>query len=221
MSRNSPLIAVLLVASLVLVGCGSADRPADRTARTTASTTTATNDAEPGVDVNPVAEPGRVALARGHDLDVLVGAYAPVTSRASFLIAAETLRRDAIADEASAETIAERAGAVRLEIRRSAVTLAAARRKVAAQGTPTPTARRLQGLLLAAIGARSRALTELKSLLDADGESATTDARRKVLRAAWRASWDASVRAARQATTTMQDARASAGLDPGLEDSIR
>ena len=167
------------------------------------------------------ARPGRVALARGRELDALVDAYAPVTTRASFLIAAETLRRDAIVDDAPSATIAERAGAVRLELRRSAAALATARRKVAAQPAVSPPARRLQALLLAGITARERSLVELKALLDADGSSTTTDERRATLRTTWRASWDASVRAARQATTTMQDARAAIGLDPGMEDSIR
>ena len=74
--------------------------------------------------------------------------------------------------------------------------------------------------MLEAIDARLRSTGELTLALKAAGNgSADTvvDTRWET----WRASWDASLRAAREATTTMQAAREELGLVPAPEESIR
>ncbi|MCW2974142.1 MAG: hypothetical protein JWN72_2415 [Thermoleophilia bacterium] len=226
MQLPRPLIlAVVLALACVLTGCGGGegDAPATTTstARSASPDTSATDDDAPSGDETPPATLGSAAVARGAQLDALLDAYAPVTTRASYVIAAETLRTHARSADASAAQVQAYAGAVRLELQRTSAVLAAAQSAVRAQATPDPSVRRLQQLMLGAIRARVEAVADLRRLLAADANPETPHDRRVVLRDAWHADWDASVRAARDATSSMQDARDAVGLEPAPEDGIR
>lgn len=216
---------------LVLAGCGTDGSAADggtSSAAASASTRTgedrATRIGTSGGDTNGPAADGSDATAASRALEqrftALEQAYAPVTGRVSFLVAAETLRADAVDAGAGADVVAERAGSVRVEIRRLASVLARAHAAVRARRVSTGSIDAdVRLLMLRAIDQRQLALRRLDSLLDA--AAATTGAVDPALTERWRAAWDGSVRAAREATTRMQDARAEAGLPAGREDAVR
>jgi hypothetical protein len=217
-------VVLLFALTGLVAGCGNHDSEARGAGTTsTTSSSTATTTATTGTEASAAttAQPGRVAVAQGMRLDALVDAYAPVTTRASFLVAAETLRSYALNNDGTKDQIQEYAGSVRLELRRTSAVLVKARVAVAAQETPDAATRRLQVLLLKAVADRTHALTQLTLLLQADALPATTSDARKVLQGDWRTAWDTSVRDAREATTSMQDTREAAGLDPAPEDGIR
>lgn len=216
--------------ALFVAGCGASESaPPTPTAASTGTSAKATSTATlpstsdaVGDQADATATPlGRTAVARGAHLEALVVAYRPVTARASFVVAAETLRARARSAASPAAQLQQHARAVQGEIRASARVLVMARRAVAASPAPDAVVRRIQLLMLRAIGARARAIVQLGSLVRADAVPTTTNERRSALQNAWRQSWDASVRAARDATTVLQDARDVAGLQPAPEDSIR
>lgn len=167
-------------------------------------------------DVRPT--PSQIAAGRG--LDQLAAAFAPVSERINFLVTAETLRDDAVESDAGATIEGERAGVVRIEVRRMEDVLEAARPRVAAVPVRTAPQQQVQQLLLEAIDARTRAMVELTSALDAESAD-LADSIVEARFATWRASWNASLRATREATTTTQDARADLGLAPAAEDAVR
>ncbi|MBC7460333.1 MAG: hypothetical protein H7287_03125 [Thermoleophilia bacterium] len=218
-------MCLLLAAAIALAGCGSGEpnRPAKDPPTTNQATTKAGDEAATAGDDEQLAPaaPGSAAVARGAQLDALVDAYGPVTTRASFLVAAETLRTHARTSDAPTEQAKEYAGAVRLELQHTSAALATARAKMLTQETPDLSVRRLQHLLLAAIAARTKAVADLRLLLVADATTEASHDRRVELRDAWRTAWNESVRSAREATTSMQDAREAVGLEPAPEDGIR
>lgn len=217
--RSPILLAVLLAASL-LGGCGGDPEPADPPGAVTVPDVVAVqrDEREAGEDADVVPSPA--AIAQGRRFDALVAAYAPVSARTNFLVAAETLRRDAVDSGAGADVELERTGAVRVEINRMRGVLRTARPRVAAVPLTSDVQRRVQRHMLDAIDARIRSLAQLDAALDASAAELPD----RVVEArfdAWRGSWDASLRAARIATTVMQAARAELGLVPAPEESIR
>jgi hypothetical protein len=218
-----PLLALALT-GLLLDGCGD-DAPSRRTTATTAGPAArdqaATEPAvEEGDDGDAVITPTPAARATDARFRALLREYAPVTARINFLVTAETLREDAVAARASEKTEFERYGSVRLEVLRMEPMLRGARSKVADVAV-TSEEQHVQDLMLEAIDARLRALGELKLALDASGAEETPASEAERLEDQWRASWDESLRAAREATTSMQDTRARLGLEPAPEDGIR
>jgi hypothetical protein len=233
-SRHVLAAALVLLVSAGGVGCGSDGSAGDGDARSTtsggaASTSdgaTPTTDGEAGAasgDVDEVDEdapPTAAELAAGRGLERLAKAYAPVSARINFLVAAETLRDDAVDGNAGDKIEQERAGVVRIEAERMTDVLAAARPKVAAVPVRTTAQQQVQQLLLEAIDVRSRAMGELLAAIQAQG-TGLGDSVVKERFATWNASWDESLRATREATTTTQDARAELGLAPAPEEALR
>ncbi len=224
----SALVLVLLVAC-VAPGCGDDARtPAGaRDAAPTDSTSTAPEES-PSPDANGQgadqddedAPPTAAEVAAGRGLDQLVAAFSPVSERINYLVAAETLRDDAVDGNAGEAVETERAGVVRIEAERMTDILADTRPKVAAVRVRTTAQQQVQQLLLEAIDVRSRAMGELRLALQARG-TGLGDSVVKERFATWNASWDESLRATREATTTMQAARAELGLDPAIEEALR
>lgn len=213
------LLSVLLAAAF-LAGCGVEEVPADASGAMTVPEVVAEQreEREPDEDVDAVPSPA--AIAQGRRFDALVAAYAPVSARVNFLVAAETLRTDGVESGAGADVELERTGAVRVEVNRMRGILRAARPRVSAVPLTSDVQRRVQRHMLDAIDARIRSLAQLDAALDA----VAAELPDRVVEArfdAWRSSWDASLRAARTATTVMQSARADLGLVPAPEESIR
>jgi hypothetical protein len=214
---------MLAIAVAALAACGSANEPstvpattpstADRTTAASTTPTASTPSAAP--TTNPA-----VALATGRKLDALNRAYAPVTARVNFLVAAEVLWRDAIANDAPVNVQRDRAGAVRLEALRMAPILVRSQRAVRVQVQAQPEAREVQTLLLRAIANRSLALERLDAVLDASSTGSNDDDV-DTLNDAYRSSWDAAARSAREATDAVQELRASLGLEPAPEGALR
>jgi hypothetical protein len=233
--RHLVLAMTIPLGALVLAGCGGAgdsgdDASSDSAARAAraaeaaaedraSAVAEATTDDESGDE--EVAAPTPAALASKARYENLVRAYAPVSSRVDFLVAAETLRRDAVVSRAGEKIERQRFGAVRVEIGRMAPILRRSRPLVAAANATTADEQHVQALLLDAIDARLRALTELEAALDALGDERTPASEDEQLEDRWRASWDESLRDTRGATTTMVDAYAQQGLPPAPEDRLR
>lgn len=227
-------IASVLLVALAVVGCGGSDGAAGTGAGTSAkktSTERATDGASPAdtapattddtSDAGKDEPPTQLEIAAGARYDALIAAYAPVTARVDFLTAAETLRADAVESGASSDIEKERSGVVKIEVVRLGKVLRAARPKVAAAAVDDEQQRRVRTLMLTAIDRRLEALRELSTMLAAVPDDTVGDSEVRRLRDQWRGSWDAALRAARDATTVMQDARAELGLEPALEESIR
>jgi hypothetical protein len=219
--RSLPLLVLLV---LLVAGCGDDSSGGESGAGgSSAETAVGAQDAgddSGGSDAGAGAEPTRAARAAARRFDVLVTEYAPVSARVNFLVTAETLRRDAVESGSGEDVELERTGQVRVELRRMRDVLAAARPNVAGANVSSEPQRQLQQLLLAAIDARRRSLVELDLALDAiatELADSVVDERYE----AWDASWNESLRAARAATTLLQDRRARLGLEPALEESIR
>lgn len=220
------LIALVAATSLVLAACGD-DEPAEPAQSTTpvpATTSAPMDDESEQVDEEDgdvVVAPTPAAIASGHRLDALLVPYARVTKRVNFLVAAETLRADAVDSRAGEKVERERFGAVRVEIERMDSVLRAARPRVAAVSLVSVEERYVQGLMLSAIDARLRALAQLERTLDALADEDAAASEVEALEDRWQASWNESLRYAREATTSMQDARATMGLELAPEDRIR
>lgn len=217
---------VLLVASLA-AGCGgNSSEPGgeDTGAAADPRTTTTADEPAGGSDTDDEddedAPPTAAELAAGRGLERLATAFEPVSARINFLVAAETLRADAVEGNAGDEIERRRAGVVRIEAERMKDVLAAARPKVAAIPVRTTAQQQVQQLLLEAIDVRSRAIGELRVAIQAQG-TGQGDSVVKERFATWRASWDESLRATREATTTTQEARAALGLEPAREEALR
>lgn len=217
---------VVIAAGLIAAGCG-------REEGTPSRATSAASSAAPDVAPDPAASEergpadpalaasvARAAIATGRRLDDLSAAFAPVSARVNFLVAADTLRRDAIDSEAGAEIERERAGAVRLEVLRMRPILVTARRQLSALVQPQARTKRVQLLLLSAISSRLRALDRLEAVLDAEQRD-VSDESVDDLDSAFRTAWDDSLRATREATTSVQEIRSSLGLDPAPEEALR
>lgn len=172
-------------------------------------------------DASQPVSPSRQAIAAGRRFEALVAAYTPVSTRINFLVAAETLRRDAVESAAGDDVERERFGAVRVEIVRMRVVLDQSRPRVAAVAVTDTDQQHVKDLMLAAIDARRRALARLEVALDHLGGVEEPDARASLLIERWEEGWNESLRLAREATTRMQDARARLRLAPALEESIR
>ena len=221
-------LLLALVVTVLLAGCG-AQEPAARTVATTsepaardrAATTTADDSDDDDDDEDAIVTPTPAALAADARYAALLRAYAPVTQRINFLVTAETLRTDAVSASAGDKLERERFGAVRIELRRMERILRKARVKVA-EAKATPEAQEhVRDLMLEAIDARLRALGQLELALDAQRAKDTPASEVERLDEQWHASWDESLRAAREATTAMQESRALLGLEPAVEDGIR
>lgn len=206
--------------ALVLSACGGSSEPGP--GGTTASEPDTPQSFElddDDRDVMPAVAPARAAAIRRR-LDALVAAYKPVSARINFLVSAETLRKDAVGSGAGEAIELERTGAVRVELRRMRSVLGDARSAIADVQVGSDVQQRIQRLLLQAVDFRLRSLGQLEAALDGlAGEvgDSEIDARFE----AWEESWDASLRAAREATTALQDERARVGLDPAPEESFR
>ncbi len=218
--------ALLLLMAGVVAGCGADDPSPPRDSRDAAPATTGADEGDvsattedPGaVDEDAPPTPAQLAVGRGFER--LAAAYAPVSARINFLVAAETLRADAVDANAGDDIEEARAGVVRIEAERMKDVLATARPKVAAVPVRTEAQQQVQQLLLEAIDVRTRAMGELLAAIQAQGRGlgdSVIEARTET----WRASWDASLRATREATTTTQDARAVLGLEPAREEALR
>lgn len=218
-------LAMALLLAAVAAGCGTDEPPP---AATTPAPRQATGDApartttpEPTIHEDAAVVPTRAAKAAGLRYDALVRAYSPVSDRVNYLVAAETLRADAVDAGAGEDIERERFGAVRIELDRMEEVLRTARPRVARVSVNDVDQQHVQRLMLAAIDARLRALRELELALDALGEEDAPDTEVEALVDAWQASWGTSLRHAREATTSMQQARAMLALPPALEESIR
>lgn len=214
---------LLLVLALVTAATGCGEPAADRgagqepTAPPTAEPVTTLPEAEPEEAPRPTPS----AIAAGKRYERLVAAYTPVSVRINFLVAAETLRQDAVDSGAGEDVERERFGAVRVEVVRMREVLRRAAPRVARSPVGDADEQHVQQLMLTAIRARLRALAQLERALDALASDRVPDSRAQALVDLWRSTWDVSLRAAREATTSMQDARARLGLEPALEESIR
>ena len=231
-ARHAVLSALVLLIAGIVAGCGD-DGPAPRgesrdapaasdgvgEGEAPAGTDEPEGTGEPDV-ADEDAPPTRAELAVGAGLDRLAKAYAPVSARINFLVAAETLRADAVDADAGDEIERERAGVVRIEAERMKDVLAAARPKVAAVPVRTQAQQQVQQLLLEAIDVRARAMGELLAAIQAQGRG-LGDSIVEERTATWRASWNESLRATREATTITQDARAELGLEPAREEALR
>lgn len=235
------MVALVSVLALCAAGCGGsgratatgADRSDGRTGtgadRATKTGTGGPADAGSGDadtgdsagDTGEAATPTPAAVAAGARYDALAAAYAPITARVDFLVAAETLRADAVESGASSDIEKERSGVVKIEVVRLAKVLRAARPKVAAAGVDDETQRRVRTFMIVAIDRRLEALRQLSAMVAATPDDTVSDSEVRRLKEEWRASWDASLRAARDATTTVQDARGTLGLAPAPEEAIR
>lgn len=213
------LLSILFAAAL-LAGCGDEDRPGDPSGTVTVPDVAVERHEERDPEEDADVVPGPAAIAQGRRFEALVAAYAPVSARVSFLVTAETLRRDAAESGAGVDVELERTGAVRVEVNRMRGLLRATRPRVADVPLTTDVQRRVQRHMLDAIDARVRSLAQLDAALDAVA-SELPDRVVEERFEAWRSSWDASLRAARTATTVMQGARAHLGLVPAPEESVR
>ncbi len=212
--RHLPAITI---ACLLAAGCGSSGSDTDGAA-TTQVDDPAAAVADPDADAAVV--PIRQARAVERRLNALAVAFAPVTARINYLVAAETLRADAVASGADEATELERTGVVRVELRRMRDVLEQARPKVAAAAVSSSVEQYVRGRLLEAIDARLRAVSLHESALDGlagDVGDTMVDARF----AAWRSAWGESLRATREATTAMQDELVRVGRPPAPEESFR
>lgn len=220
MRRPLALLAILLVAMALISGCGRGEEPG----RTAPATTASETEVEPGASSEPVEEPDGptgAALAADARFDALVTAFAPVSVRVNYLVAAETLRIDAVESGAGDAVELERFGAVRVERDRMLDVLRAARPRVATVLVADAEQQHVKELLLGAIDARRRALVQLELALDAQAKEATPDTVVEERVAAWEARWNESLRLTREATTEMQESRARLGLEPGPEEAFR
>jgi hypothetical protein len=211
--------AVLLLAIVLLAG-GCAGRVDDPATVPNAPDAPERGEAPlESADATSVVPP-RIANEIGRRLDGLVAAYVPVSSRSSFLVAAETLRSTAVDSGAGTVVELERAGSVRVEIGRMRPLLTRARANVDAVRVASPVQQRIKRRMLAAIDARQLALDQLQFALDgvaaALGDQIIDERFDR-----WQTSWDVSLRAAREATTLLQDERVRIGLEPSPEESIR
>lgn len=220
-------VATCLVAAIVAVGCGADDPAPDEQptppapAREPMGPGAEDEQPEQDEDADEEAVATPQARATGRRLDQLVAAYQPVSTRASFLVAAETLRADAVANGTDSATERERTGVVTIEARRMLQVLRAARPRVAASPVTDIEQQHVQQLLLDAIDARVRAVRELEQTLVVFRDPEATDTRVEELEEQWQASWDEAVRGAREATTELQALRARLLLDPAPEEAIR
>lgn len=212
------LLVLVALLGMVAVGCGDDARtstPAatDAPEEVAAGSEDATDDAEEAPSSDAIAADKRFAA--------LVAAYAPVSVRVNFLVAAETLREDAVDSNAGEQVEQERFGAVRVERERMLEVLRTTRPRVAAVPVATAEQQHVKALLLTAIDARRRALNQLGPALDAQADETTPDTDVEARVQAWEASWNESLRAAREATSSMQETRARLGLEPGPEEAFR
>lgn len=223
-SRASvPAFVLLLLLALVASGCDVGD--GDGTNRTSSrDVVTTSTDRSPRQDDEAPSErtpqQAREAIATGRALEQLATTFAPVSARINFLVAADTLRRDAIETEADEATVRERSGLVRVEVRRMRpllVTTSSSIRRMPVQQQPV---RRVQAVLVAAAAARLRALDRLEAVLDAEGAD-LSDGEVDELDAEFQLAWGESVRATREATSLVQDIRSRLGLDPAPEEALR
>lgn len=211
----------LLVVTCACIGaaCGDAGTATSATTVDDSTSPAATTSRDPVA--RPVARPARRALGTSRRLELLVAAYAPVSERISFVVAAHTLWNDAVATKAGDDVERARAGALRVELARMSRVLGSSRTNVAAAAVESDDQRRIQELMLRAIDARARAVRQLDEVLDAAGRDAASKTELQSLEAAHRQSWDQSLRAAREAMTLLQATRAAQALDPAQEESIR
>lgn len=216
-----PHLVLVLAAAMLAAACGGAGDSGSG-GDDVATTPAASEPVVEGEDAAAVARPVSRARANaiGRRLDALVAAYAPVTARVNFLVSAETLREDAEGSGSGEVVELERTGAVRVELRRMRAVLESARPKVAASAVDGPAQQLVRRRMLAAIDSRARALGELEFALDGlAGEVGDTAVDQRF--DAWDLSWNESLRAAREATTALQDERARVGLAPAPEEAIR
>lgn len=220
------LPVLLLLLAGAAAGCGG-DRPVSAgESRDAAPAKTgagevevpATIDEPDATDEDAPPTPAQLAVGRGFER--LATAFAPVSARINFVVAAETLRVDAVDANAGDDIEEARAGVVRIEAERMKDVLAAARPDVAAVPVRTEAQQQVQQLLLEAIDVRTRAMGELLAAIQAQGQG-LGDSVITERTATWRASWDRSLRATREATTTTQNARAALGLEPAREEALR
>jgi hypothetical protein len=225
MRPGLPILLLVLCATAVVAGACGDDRSLDDARRRAdpradAEVAAGRREEATGPDASAEFVGRRQAAAIGRQLDALAAAFAPVSARINFLVAAETLREDAMESKASDQVELERTGTVRLELRRTRTVLVEARPAVAAVSVRATAARNVQQLLLAAIDARLRALTQLEATLDGISREvgrSIVDARFE----RYRAAWEQSVRSTREATTAVQDERARIGLEPAPEEALR
>ncbi len=221
-ARHIVAIALVLLLALLTAACGDDSATPSEPAAPAGGDAAASSEPEdqPDDESTDEAVPTAAQQAAGRGLERLAKAFAPVSARINFLVTAETLRADAVDSNAGDEIERERAGVVRIEIDRMQDVLASARPRVAAVPVSTTAQQQVQQLLLEAIDARSRAMTELVAALNAVG-AGMGDRVVEERFSMWEASWDASLRATREATTTVQDARADLGLAPAPEEQLR
>jgi hypothetical protein len=210
----------MLVACVALIASGCGSEGDSATPPGGSRDAPASGDVE-NVDVNEaVPVSARVANAVDRRLGLLVAAYSPVSDRINFLVTAETLRSAAVASGAGVEVELERTGSVRVEIGRMRTVLETARPKVDAVRVSGGVQQQLKRRMLRAMDSRMLALDQLETALDGVanrlGDQVVDERFER-----WRTSWNDSLRAAREATTIMQDERARVGLQPSLEEAIR
>jgi hypothetical protein len=220
--RSQPLVHVLLLlvaTATFATACGDEGPASTDVAKQATTATNSSGDVED--DDAAVVTPTRAAQASGRRLDALVATYAPVSARLNYLVAAETLRQDALDADAGKATIDERTGTVALEIRRMRMLLARVRPKLLASAVGSADEQHVQQLMLESIDARSRAVAFLERELAARADERVGDSVVKGLDDQWAGAWDESLRRAREATTSMQELRASLALEPAREEAIR
>lgn len=173
----------------------------------------------------PSPKQARAVIAIGRSLDDVADAYAPVSVRVSFLVAADTLRRYAIEGDRDAALVRARTGAVRVEITRTRALLARSARVLSQLSIRDFRVRRIRAQLLTAITDRTTALDRLLIVLEAQADPRSSDDPEHLsvedAERAFRTSWDASVRAARDATAANQALREALGLEPAPEEAFR
>lgn len=225
-ARHVLLLALAALLTGVLAGCGADDPNPPQSPPVPsgeASGPDAVGAPAPSEEAEPDDEdapPTPAQLAVGRGFERLAAAYRPVSARINFVVAAETLRADAVDANAGDDIEEARAGVVRIEAERMTDVLASARPRVAAVPVRTEAQQQVQQLLLEAIDVRTRAMGELLAAIQAQGQE-LGDSVIEERTERWRASWDASLRATREATTTTQDALAELGLEPAREEALR
>ncbi len=226
-ARHAVVLLLALLVALASTACGGSSGSRDEGGSTATTGSDTDSDPDAPTEETPdddgddaAAEPTPVAIAERRVLDRLAAAFAPVSARVNFVVAAETLRADAVDGNAGDDVERERAGLVRIEVDRMRDVLAATRPKVAAVPVRSVAQQRVQQLLLEAIDVRTRAMDELVAALDADGRDLGDSLVEERLEL-WQRSWQDAYRSTREATTVSQERRAELGLEPAPEEALR
>lgn len=173
---------------------------------------------EAGDIPRPQGPPTRSARIVGQQLDGLASAFAPISERVNFVVAAERLHMLDVDDGTVGTAAAIRRQNVIAEVRRYRAIIRSARASVdrVSVGARVATT---QQMLIRLIDVRMAALRSLEAALR--GEQHGNDAATNVQRDQWSASWDQSLGLARRVTNDGQKLRSQLGLPPASEDAFR